>query len=61
LLAKLEIETSMEMPDLVAGVDVSYVAYNEGVATYALVEVRTGKLVASTEVRHSVQFPYISS
>ena len=48
-------------PRMVGGVDVSYVAGNEGVSAYALIEVATGELVWSTTIRRSVRFPYITS
>jgi deoxyribonuclease V len=48
-------------PRFVGGVDVSYVAGNEGVAAYALIEVATGELVWSTTIRRPVRFPYITS
>ena len=50
-----------KVPQLVGGVDVSYVGPDEGVAAYALVEVATGKLLWSTTIRRPVRFPYITS
>jgi len=49
------------LPSIVAGVDVSYASASRGVASYALVEVGSGKLIWSTSIRGDVAFPYISS
>lgn len=48
-----------KVPAVVAGVDVSYPADDEGVAAYTLLDVETGKLLWSTTVRCRVKFPYI--
>lgn len=46
-------------PELVGGVDVSYLSPREGVAAYALIEVSTGRLVGSVTHRAPVSFPYV--
>jgi deoxyribonuclease V len=49
-------------PRLVGGVDVSYnPARGEGVAALALVDIATGRLIATQTVRDRVRFPYIST
>jgi deoxyribonuclease V len=48
-----------EVPEFVAGVDVSYAGGN-AFAAYALVETATGELAASHVIRRPVTFPYIS-
>lgn len=49
------------LPELLAGVDVSYPRENEAVGALALVDLGTGELAWSTTVRRRVVFPYISS
>lgn len=49
------------LPRAVAGVDVSYLSAGEGVAVYALVRSDSGKLVWSTTLRRTMEFPYIPS
>ncbi len=49
-----------ETPELVAGVDVSYVDKNRAVGAYVLVETESGNVVWSTTACQSVEFPYIS-
>ena len=61
LLAGLSIRPRRRVPQMVGGVDVSYVGPAEGVACYALVDRRSGELVWSTTVRRPVRFPYIST
>jgi deoxyribonuclease V len=68
-LARLQVELAQRvrmrarrrMPPMLGGVDVSYVAPDEGVAAYALVDLASGELVWSTTVRRKVRFPYITS
>lgn len=50
-----------KLPDVVAGVDVSYASATQGVASYALVEVGSGALIWSACIHQAVSFPYISS
>jgi len=50
-----------KLPELVAGVDVSYTASGEGVAAYVLAEAASGNVVWKTIVRRPVRFPYITS
>jgi len=50
-----------ELPDQIAGVDVSYINPQEAVAAYVLVDLKSGKRLWSTTVRHPSPFPYISS
>jgi deoxyribonuclease V len=64
LFSRLRLQSPDAIPEFVAGVDVSYVGRShagpiEGFAAYALIEVKTGKLVWSTTVRDAVGFPYI--
>lgn len=47
------------VPELVAGVDVSYPAPREAAGAYVLVESASGQLVWSLTVRQPVMFPYI--
>jgi deoxyribonuclease V len=61
LAAKVALRPARDVPQLLGGVDVSYVNSKEGVAAYALVEVASGKLLWSTTIRRPVRFPYISS
>jgi deoxyribonuclease V len=61
LIAKVSLTGRRSMPRLVAGVDVSYLQSDVGMAAYALVETSTGRLVWSTTVRRAVVFPYITS
>jgi deoxyribonuclease V len=49
------------LPELVAGVDVSYVSEHQAVGAYALVEMATRRLIWATTARVPVRFPYISS
>ena len=49
------------IPRTVGGVDVSIARPDEGVAAYALVELKSGQLLWSTTVRRTVSFPYITS
>ena len=48
-----------ETPELVAGVDVSYVGRNRAVGAYVVIDVAGGQLVWSTTVSKPVTFPYI--
>ncbi len=59
--AKVSLQPRRKVPQLLGGVDVSYISPREGVAAYALVEVATGELLWSTTIRREVCFPYISS
>lgn len=64
LLSRLQLRPPGAVPELVAGVDVSYAGKSnagavDGFATYALIEVETGNLVWSTTVSDAVRFPYI--
>ncbi|MBN2476561.1 MAG: endonuclease V [Pirellulales bacterium] len=61
LAAKVSLRPRRRIPRLVGGVDVSYPHAGQGVAAYALVETRSGRLVWSTTVRRRVVFPYIST
>ena len=61
LAAKVSLRPRRKVPQLLGGVDVSYISPNEGVAAYALVEVATGELLWSTTIRRRVRFPYITS
>ena len=61
LLEKLSLKVRVRRPQLVGGVDISYARNREGVAAYALVELRTGRLVWSTTIRSAIRFPYITS
>ena len=47
------------VPELVAGVDISYPAAREAVGAYVLVDSASGRLVWSSTVRQRVTFPYI--
>ncbi len=49
------------VPDLVAGVDVSYPSPGCGVAAYALVETQSGRLAWSKKIGREVRFPYITT
>lgn len=61
LAKEVSLRTRCKLPQLVGGVDVSYVSPTEGVAAYALVEVATGELLWSTTICRPVRFPYITS
>ena len=61
LAAQVSLRSRRRVPKLVGGVDVSYRNPDEAVATYALVEAESGRLVWSTTVRRRVAFPYITS
>lgn len=61
LLAKVSLRPRRRIPKLVGGVDVSYPRADRGVASYALVETDTGRLVWSATVRRRIVFPYIST
>ncbi len=56
---RTRLEPYPQTPELVAGVDVSYIAPHEAVAGYAVVETSSGELVWSTTVRSQARFPYI--
>ena len=61
LTSRVSLRPDSAVPRLVAGVDVSYPAADQGVAAYALVSPDTAQLVWSTTVRRRVVFPYITS
>jgi deoxyribonuclease V len=61
LVSRVALRSRRRVPKLVAGVDVSYPNPDQGVATYALVEVQSGELVWSQTIRRRVAFPYIST
>jgi deoxyribonuclease V len=61
VVRRVSLRGPRKLPELVAGVDVSYPASDQGVAAYALVEVQSGRLVWSTTLRRTVRFPYITS
>ncbi len=61
LAARVRTTHRVRVPELVGGVDVSYVSADWAVAAYALVDSRDGRLVWSTTVRSRVAFPYIST
>lgn len=61
LAENVSLRPRRKVPQLVGGVDISYVSPQEGVAAYVLVEVATGELLWSTTIRRRVRFPYISS
>jgi deoxyribonuclease V len=58
---RILIRPRSRIPKFVGGVDVAYPSGGEGIATYALVETATGRLVWSTTVRRRVAFPYITT
>ena len=59
--ARVSLRPRRKVPQLLGGVDVSYISPNEGVAAYALVETATGELLWSTTIRRRIRFPYITS
>ncbi len=61
LAAEVSLRPRRKVPQLLGGVDVSYIGPEEGVAAYALVEVATGELLWATTIRRKVRFPYITS
>ncbi len=61
LVKRVSLRPRKRIPKLVAGVDVSYPTASEGIAAYALVETKTGRLVWSKAIRRPVAFPYITT
>ncbi len=61
LAKKVRRSLRRRIPELVAGVDVSYRRQPWGQAAYALVETGSGRLVWSHTIRRRVEFPYITS
>lgn len=59
--AKVSLRGRRTLPELVAGVDVSYTSAGEGVAAYVLVRLQTGERLWTTTARRAVHFPYITS
>lgn len=59
LIRRVQLIEPPTMPEVVGGLDVSYVSSREGVAGYSLVEVTSGRLVDFVTVRAPVFFPYI--
>jgi deoxyribonuclease V len=59
--SEVSLRPAREVPQLLGGVDVSYVSPKEGVAAYALVETASGELLWSTTIRRAIHFPYITS
>lgn len=59
LARSVELRPFRHLPELVAGVDVSYPDKQWSVAAYVLVETATGKLQWSTTVKRRTTFPYI--
>jgi deoxyribonuclease V len=59
--AEVSTRTRRKIPQLLGGIDVSYVGPGVGVAAYTLVDVPSGELLWSTVIRRKVRFPYISS
>lgn len=56
---RIRLRAPGRIPDLIAGVDVSYITPTDAVVGYALVEVEAGELVWSATLRRKVRFPYI--
>ncbi|MDY0165761.1 MAG: endonuclease V [Thermoguttaceae bacterium] len=61
LVQKVRRSPRTHIPELVAGVDVSYRGEALGQAAYALVETRSGRLVWSQTICRRIEFPYITS
>lgn len=61
IAARVSLAPLGKMPREVGGVDVSYPSADEGVATYALVDVAKAALLWSVSVRLPVRFPYITT
>jgi len=54
------LEPPSELPRLIAGVDLSYVTPQRGVAAYALFDVDQKEIVWSTTLCRQVRFPYVT-
>uniref|UniRef100_A0A7C2K315 Methylated-DNA-[protein]-cysteine S-methyltransferase DNA binding domain-containing protein n=1 Tax=Schlesneria paludicola TaxID=360056 RepID=A0A7C2K315_9PLAN len=52
-------ETERTLPEVIAGVDLSYASPDLAVAAYAAVDVATGKIIAEHTTTAAVTFPYI--
>ncbi len=61
LKQQIKLSPMKELPDQIAGVDVSYINPQKAVAAYVLVDLKSGKRIWSTSVQHPSPFPYISS
>lgn len=61
VIERVELTPPADAPQTVAGIDVSYVSPNLGVAAYALVDACDGRLLWSATHAQPVTFPYISS
>jgi deoxyribonuclease V len=64
LLDRLSLDPPPSFPDFVGGVDVSYgpeaeLGQDDGVAAFARVELKTGRLDWSTTLRGTIRFPYL--
>lgn len=60
LLKRHSLEAPSAMPRLIAGVDISYVSPQRGVAAYVLFDVARKEVVWSTTLCRRVRFPYVS-
>ena len=61
MAGKVSLSAPAAEPQLVAGIDVSYVNPETGVAAYALVDANEGELLWSATHVDRIRFPYISS
>ncbi len=60
LLGRHSYRSPRTVPQVVGGLDISYAAPDRGVATYALVELPSGRVTWTTTIARRVHFPYIS-
>jgi len=60
LRSAVSLRSPRKLPDVIAGVDVSYSSPTEAVAAYALVDLMDRELVWSVTLRRQAAFPYIS-
>ena len=60
LLKQRNLSSPTRGPELIAGVDISYVSPRRGVAAYVLFDVRQREVVWSTMLCRKVRFPYVS-
>lgn len=60
LLTRRNLSSPLPGPELIAGVDISYVSPRRGVAAYVLFDVRQQEVVWSTMLCRKVRFPYVS-
>ena len=61
IAAQVTLRGRRSLPQLVAGVDVSYPTQDEGIAAYTLFDMRDGRLLWTRTVRRRLSFPYVSS